>query len=119
MKVFFLGHLNICHNTFLVPKSVCYNKVGRYDENYRIVSDAVWIRKAYQLGIKFKRIEECLFTLSDGGLSSGASEKDRRLFIDEVVSSYVKEFPFLSSAEAKNYIYLDSTIKELQIIGYK
>ena len=99
-----LGHLNICHNTFLVPKQI-YNQVGRYDESFRIVSDAVWIRKAFQMEVSFNRVEECLFTLSDGGLSSGASEAHRRLFINEVVKSYILQFPFLSEADAEE-LYL-------------
>jgi glycosyltransferase involved in cell wall biosynthesis len=99
-----LGHLNICHNTFLVSKST-YNLIGPYNEELRIISDAVWIRKAYKVGIKFSHVAESLFTLSDGGLSSGGSEKDRLLFIGEVVKSYIIQFPFLSEDEAEE-IYL-------------
>ncbi|MGY6275598.1 glycosyltransferase [Methylomonas sp. MgM2] len=98
------GHLNICHNTFLATKD-CYDRIGRFDENFKIVSDAIWIRKAFTGGINFKCIREPLFTLSDGGLSSGNSEKRRNLFISEVVESYQRNFSFLLASEAEE-IYL-------------
>ena len=100
----FLGHMNICHNTFLVSKK-CYDKVGPYDESLKIVSDAVWIRKAFSLGSKFFHVDESLFTLSDGGLSSGATQQHRQLFIREVAESYIKQFPFLTREEAEE-LYL-------------
>ncbi len=99
-----LGHLNICHNTFLVSKQT-YNQVGPYNQYFKIISDAVWIRKAYKIGVNFHCINANLFTLSDGGLSSGANEEHRRLFIREVVESYTIQFPFLSKEEAEE-IYL-------------
>jgi glycosyltransferase involved in cell wall biosynthesis len=99
-----LGHLNICHNTFLVSKQT-YDKIGYYSENLRIISDAVWIRKAYKEGVKFAHVDKTLFTLSDGGLSSGANEEHRRLFINEVSTSYVIQFPFLSMEESEE-LYL-------------
>lgn len=99
-----LGHLNICHNTFLVTKD-CYNKIGKYDENFKIVSDATWMRKAYLEQCKFQVLNKNLFTLSDGGLSSGQDEKNRRLFINEVIKSYINQFPDLTENEAEE-IYL-------------
>lgn len=100
----FFGHLHICHNTFLTRKS-CYDRIGRYDEDFRIVSDAVWMRKAFMEGARFKRVSEPLFFLADGGLSSGDTEEKRNLFISEVVASYKASYPFLSENEARE-IYL-------------
>ncbi|WP_040484519.1 glycosyltransferase [Lyngbya aestuarii] len=100
----FLGHLNVCHNTFLVSKS-CYNKIGKYSEKYRIVSDAVWIRKAFKEGIKFDLVPDFLFVLSEGGLSSGNTPETRQLFISEVIISYKNEFVFLENSDAEE-IYL-------------
>lgn len=100
----FLGHLNICHNTFLVSKKT-YNDIGRYNETLRIISDAVWIRKAYREEKKFGVLNETLFSLTEGGLSSGNTPERRQLFIGEVVHSYINEFPFLSSEDAEK-IYL-------------
>lgn len=99
-----LGHLNICHNTFLV-RAASYDAVGRYEEQFKIVSDAVWIRAAYRQGLRFHRLSESLFTLSPGGLSSGTTEARRRLFINEVVESYRREFPALTPKEAEE-LYL-------------
>lgn len=99
-----LGHLNICHNTFLVTKKT-YNDVGKYNEDLKIVSDAVWIRKAYRANKRFCLLNETLFSLTEGGLSSGNTPERRALFIREVVSSYIAEFPFLSEEDAEK-IYL-------------
>jgi glycosyltransferase involved in cell wall biosynthesis len=99
-----LGHLNICHNTFLVSRDT-YNQIGPYREDLRIISDAVWIRKAFKNEVKFTHLNQSLFTLTDGGLSSGGSEEHRRLFINEVSKSYVIQFPFLTMEEAEE-LYL-------------
>lgn len=98
------GHLNICHNTFLA-RSASYDAVGPFEEDFRIVSDAVWIRAAFRQGVSFHRLSEPLFMLSPGGLSSGGSEAHRRLFINEVVESYRREFPALTPEEAEE-LYL-------------
>lgn len=99
-----LGHLNICHNTFLA-RAATYDAVGRFKEEFKIVSDAIWIRAAYRYGHRFHRLSEALFTLSPGGLSSGSTEERRRLFINEVVESYRREFPVLTTQEAEE-LYL-------------
>ncbi len=98
------GHLHINHSTFLVHRR-CYDLVGPYDETYRIISDAVWMRRAFQLGVRFDHLREPLFRFSEGGLSGGTSEERRLLFISEVVQSYRAGFPFLDAAEAEE-IYL-------------
>ncbi|MEO7100505.1 MAG: glycosyltransferase [Luteolibacter sp.] len=100
----FFGHLNINHGTFLVSRR-CYDLVGPYSEDYRIISDAVWMRAAYQKGVRFDQIAEPLFTFADDGLSSGGSSSHRDLFISEVVRSYRAQFEFLTAEEARD-IYL-------------
>lgn len=99
-----LGHLHINHGTFLVHRR-CYDLVGPYDEEYRIVSDAVWMREAYKKGVRFDHLEEPLFHFATGGLSAGNSPERRLLFISEVVKSYRREFGFLTEDEAEK-IYL-------------
>ena len=99
-----LGHLNVCHNTFLTSRE-CYNRIGLYDEECRIVSDAVWMRKAYQHGSRFACLSESMYTLTEGGLSSGNTEARRELFISEVVKSYRMVFPQLNEKDAEE-IYL-------------
>tara|TARA_E500000081_G_scaffold154834_1_gene193114 strand:+ start:143 stop:3838 length:3696 start_codon:yes stop_codon:yes gene_type:complete len=108
-----LGHLNICHNTFLVSRA-SYNAIGPYNENLRIISDAVWIRKAFKNRQKFVHVNESLFTLTEGGLSSGATEEHRRLFINEVSQSYVIQFPFLSMNDAEELYLFRFNNKRLQ-----
>lgn len=98
------GNLNITHCSFLVPRDI-YNRVGPYNERYRVVSDVMWIRRAFLCGEEFSLLPEPLFRFSDGGLSSGASEAHRRLIIDEAARSYQELFPVLTHAEAEE-IYL-------------
>lgn len=100
----FFGHLNLNHGAFLVSRQ-CYNLVGPYSENYKIISDAVWMRAAYKKGVRFDHIPQHLFTFAVDGLSSGGTPAHRRLFILEVVSSYREEFDFLQVNEAEE-IYL-------------
>ena len=102
----YIHYLNLNHSTFLVSKET-YNKVGLYREDYKIVSDAVWMRKAFSMGINFTYMDKSLFYFSEGGLSSGNNEKRRELFISEVARSYMDFFIFLTENEAKNYIYQD------------
>lgn len=107
-----LGHLNICHNTFLVSRDA-YNEIGPYNENLRIISDAVWIRKAFKNNQKFVHVNKSLFTLTEGGLSSGSTEEHRRLFINEVSQSYIIQFPFLNMADAEELYLLRFNNKRL------
>lgn len=104
------GHLHVCHNTFLVSRA-CYDSIGPYNEDFRIVSDAVWMRKAYTERARFLCLNEPLFTLTEGGLSSGNTEARRQLFIAEVVESYRMTFPQLSEEDAEQ-IYLFRFNKE-------
>lgn len=98
------GHLHVCHNTFLTSRE-CYNRIGPYDEDFKIVSDAVWMRKAFRRGVRFQCLNSPLFTLTAGGMSSGNTEARRKLFISEVVQSYRMIFPQLSEQHAEE-IYL-------------
>lgn len=98
------GHLHICHNTFLVARD-CYDKIGPYNENYKIVSDAIWMREAFLQNSVFKHLPKTMFTLTEGGLSSGNTEARRVLFIEEVVKSYKLNFPEIEDNDAEA-IYL-------------
>lgn len=115
------GHLHVCHNTFLASRKA-YNTVGPYDETYKIVSDAIWMRKAFLQGMRFECINTPLFTLHEGGLSSGSTEDHRRLFIREAAKSYQENFPELTIQDAES-IYLfrfnKSRTKELATIAEK
>src|SRR5690606_27751555 len=95
----FLGHLNINHSTFLVHRAT-YDLVGPYSVDYRIVSDAEWMRDAFARGVRFDLLDAASFVFAEDGLSSGGTEARRQLFISEVVSTYRKRFDFLSEKEA-------------------
>lgn len=116
-----LGHLNICHNTFL-GSARAYDRIGPYDESQKIVSDAIWIRAAYNGGVRFAHLPEPLFTLTEGGLSSGNTEARRLMFIREVAQSYQRVFPDLSYDEAEE-LYLfrfnKARIKAVAVIARK
>ncbi|AYG94285.1 glycosyltransferase [Brevundimonas naejangsanensis] len=101
----FLHHLGINHSAFLVPKAV-YERVGLYDPGLRIVSDAIWMRRAREMGVAFRLIEGRGLYFAEGGLSSAQSEAHRRLVIREWVNSYRLFFPFLPEDVAEAlYLY--------------
>lgn len=97
----YLGNLNCNHATFLVPKQV-YNAVGLYDLRYNIISDIDWIKRAFELGIKFKKIEEYTFNFYSGGASSGVSQLWKERMHREISEFYQIEFPFLTFNDCLN-----------------
>ena len=101
------GHLHVCHNTFLAS-SQAYDMLGPFNEEYRIVSDAIWMRDAFLKGMYFLKLNKPLFTLTLGGMSSGNTEARRNLFIAEAANSYIMNFPALSIDEAKVFTFLGS-----------
>ncbi|KKN09393.1 hypothetical protein LCGC14_1047110, partial [marine sediment metagenome] len=108
-----LGNLNINHCTFLVHKS-CYDAIGPYSEELRIVSDMVWIRRAYSEGCRFARLPEAYFRFSHGGLSSGNSAERRDMIIKENAACYRQDFPFLTPQEAETLYLLRFTDRWLE-----
>ncbi|KAA8610026.1 glycosyltransferase [Salipiger aestuarii] len=94
------GNLNVNHCTFLVHKN-CYDRVGPYREDMGIVSDMVWIRKAYTTGERFKLMSEPYFCFYHGGASSGNSPERRAKIIRENGECYRADFPFLTQEEAE------------------
>lgn len=96
----FFGHLNICHNTFLTSKE-CYDRIGPYNEEFRIVSDVIWTREAFLNGVKFRVLPEPLFCLSEGGVSSSSTEVLRKLRTRESLRSYGRIFPGISENDRK------------------
>lgn len=108
----FIGHLNIFHGTFLVKRE-CYDRVGPYNEEYRIVSDTLWVQDAFEAGASFAFEPGGLVYFSDGGLSSGSSENDRELIISEAARMLRRRFPFLSDVEARELYLLRFRKKSL------
>ncbi|MNS14437.1 GDP-mannose-dependent alpha-(1-6)-phosphatidylinositol monomannoside mannosyltransferase [compost metagenome] len=114
----FLHHLGINHSAFLVPKAV-YDSVGLYDAGLRIVSDAIWMRRAREAGVRFHLIQGRGLYFAEGGLSSAQSESHRRLVIGEWVNSYRLFFPFLPEDVAEAlYLYRFEENRAGEILGY-
>lgn len=114
----FLHHLGINHSAFLVPKGV-YDRVGLYDAGLRIVSDAIWMRRAREAGVRFHLIQGQGLYFAEGGLSSAQSEAHRRLVIGEWVNSYRLFFPFLPEDVAEAlYLYRFEEKRAGEILGY-
>ncbi|MFC2950932.1 glycosyltransferase [Marinicaulis aureus] len=101
----YFGHLNFFHGTFLVKKE-CYDEVGPYNEDYRIVSDVLWVQNAYAAGMSFAKCKDAIVHFSDGGLSSGNTPERRELLISETAKMYRARFPFLTDEDARAiYLY--------------
>ncbi len=99
-----LHHLNINHMTFLVSKDT-YKKMGLYNENFRLFSDDIWTRKAYQKGVNFVYLPELLVEFSEGGLSQGDTEEKREAIVSESGIILRRVFPFLTIDESEQ-LYL-------------
>lgn len=112
----YLSVLNLNHASFLV-KSECYDRVGFYSEKFKVVSDLLWIQKAYTLKEKYFLVKKSFFNFSHGGLSSGNSEKRRQLFLDEICSVTCSNFSFLSYEEASDIYALKFNKKNLSKIS--
>jgi glycosyltransferase involved in cell wall biosynthesis len=96
------SQLFVKHNTFLFRKS-CFERIGRFDEDYTIVADAKWNRAAYFSGMKFAKLEEALvFYSAQGGASSGKTAEMRKTTIDESARLIIECFGFLDRNEARS-----------------
>jgi glycosyltransferase involved in cell wall biosynthesis len=87
-----IGQMYVCHNTFLAPRQV-YDRVGPFDDSFRINGDAVWIRRAHLLGERFIPFKDPLFAFAPGGLSATMFAEIKRL--------YLRLFPSLTEDEAE------------------
>ncbi|MEH6645926.1 glycosyltransferase [Sulfitobacter sp.] len=111
----YLGNLNVNHCSFLVH-ATCYDRIGPYDEGLRILSDMVWIRKAYREGCAFHKSDFAGFHFSHGGLSSGGDLARRELIIRENGDCYRVDFPFLTQHEAEDLYLLRFRTDKLQTV---
>ncbi len=100
----FLGHLNYFHGTFLVSRD-CYEDIGPYSEDFKIVSDTLWVQQAFANKKSFVFCGNAIVHFSDGGLSSGNTPERRELLIRESAHMYKQRFPYLNDDDARE-IYL-------------
>ncbi len=110
-----LCNLNLNHGAFLVDRR-CYDLVGPYPENFKIMGDAVWMRAAFKAGVRFDHLPEPLLTFSADGLSSGGSASHRALFVSEAIKSCRAEFDFLEPEEAEEIYLLRFNPKRLRSV---
>ena len=69
------------HETFLAHKD-CYNSIGGFDEQFRIVSDYDWCMRAYNYGFKAKLLKKPILVMQTGGVSfHEAVDKDENFVL--------------------------------------
>lgn len=112
----YIHHLNINHCTFLVTKDA-YKVVGPYREDYKIVSDVIWTRRAYQKKLNFVYLDKCMFFFTEGGTSSGNNLDRRALIINEAAKSSREIFCFLTQIEAEELYLSRFNIKFTDVLS--
>ena len=61
--------IGINHPATLVPKDT-YERIGYYDDRYRIMADMDWFRRAYESNERFIWIDDILTNMTEGGVST-------------------------------------------------
>ena len=56
------------HPATIIPKEI-YESIGYYDEEYKIMGDLDWSRKAWLSGVRFKFIDVFVTNMYNGGIS--------------------------------------------------
>ena len=84
------------HETMLVP-AAAYNKVGGYDESYRIIADFKLVTTLFDAGLSHHEVPEALMFFRNTGVSS--LQKD--LLFAERERLIKEQFPFLASEDTK------------------
>lgn len=95
------SQLDIKHNTFLIRKS-CFERIGGFDESYKVVADAKWNRAAYLAGLSFIHIPHDLVFYSTQGASSAKTEALKDMIISESARLIIECFGFLDENEARS-----------------
>ena len=74
------------HTSTVIPLNV-YNKVGLYDDRYRIIGDLDWFHTAYHSNVEFVFIDKVITNMIVGGVSTEydykKSFKDRRCYLNK------------------------------------
>ena len=114
---FNLYNMAISHQSLMVPACLYRHSVGLYRTDFRIVSDHIWMRAAFNKGIPFHRVREKLLRIDDTGLSSGKGSTDRDVFESEAVRRVQLEFPFVISAVGRSIYRLRFSDEPLEEIN--
>lgn len=75
-----LADIGINHPATLIPKYI-YEKIGYYDDKYKIMGDMDWFRRAYEAHLPFLFLDITITNMTEGGVSTnlnfGQLAKDR------------------------------------------
>lgn len=114
---FNLFNMGVAHQTLMIDRNLYERTVGQYRTDFRIVSDHIWMRDAYQLGIPFRRLPEKLLHFDSTGLSSGATAADCELFEAEAARRVCIFFPFVTSDVGRSIFRLRFSDEPLEYIA--
>jgi glycosyltransferase involved in cell wall biosynthesis len=92
---FYIYNMGVAHQSLMVPRDIYFTQVGLYDDELKIVSDHIWMRRAYERGVPFVHVPERLLMFDDNGLSSGQTSSSRELFEAEAALRLRQQFPFV------------------------
>lgn len=87
------ANIGINHPATLVPKDT-YERIGYYDDRYKIMADMDWFRRAYESNERFIWIDDILTNMREGGVSTTLNFK--LLFKDRWLYT-TKFYPTFSS----------------------
>lgn len=88
-------YIGVPHPATLVPKEM-YDKHGVFDINYKIIGDADWFHRVYEVGVEFVFVNYVITNMSDGGISNQfiyrKDLKDRIYFLRKFYSNPITRF---------------------------
>lgn len=84
------------HETMLVPTYI-YKRLGKYNEDYKIISDLEYAIRLYDAGYTNYEISEPLLNFRNTGISNS----DKELLLKEKRSLLKEVFPFLEDNDSK------------------
>lgn len=115
-KSFFIKSA-ICQQAIFYKKSV-FDKVGLFDEKYRIVGDYEFLLRAfYKQNIKRKYVPLVMATFRYGGM--GCSDKYSELHYNERVEAFFRYFSKFEYYKYRPLHRMLNRIKRLYVIDYK
>lgn len=122
LSFYFLRFDNLCHQTVFFKKDF-FEKYGKYDENYKILSDwKLWTVAICKQNASYKHHPEVVANFEIGGISS--NQNFGMLMLDEKAEILRNEFALFEDDYAeyhkfKEYFYLNQFQNLEEVIKYK
>lgn len=95
IRAFKHNYQGIVHPATIIPKYV-YNKVGMYDERFKIAGDKDFFHRAYKQGVYIEDVDKIITNMTFGGVSTNSHndimKKDQLLFFKNKYNSYVLSY---------------------------